>query len=99
MSPTNKYLALLPGGSFQVIEEEERSWIGSGWIEETVTGVEERQGAGLGGQSTEEEESTQTEFWRCTEVSLPSLLDLQRVRGNDPKLGKGSSESSGQNNF
>lgn len=64
-----------------------------------MTGVEERQGAGLGGQSTEEEESTQTEFWRCTEVSLPSLLDLQHVRGNDPKLGKGSSESSGQNNF
>ena len=30
MSPTNKFLALLPGGSFQVREEEERSRAGPG---------------------------------------------------------------------
>ena len=99
MSPTNKFLALLPGGRLQVTEEDERSRAGPGWIEETVTGVEERQGAEFGGQSTKEGASTQTEFWRCTEVSLASVLDLQHVRGNDPKLGKGSPESSGQNNF
>lgn len=30
MSPTNKFLALLPGGSFQVTEKEERSRAGAG---------------------------------------------------------------------
>ena len=55
-----------------------------------MTGVEEGQGAELAGQGTTEEESTQTEaeFWRSPEVSLASVLDLQRVRGNDPKRGK-----------
>lgn len=61
-----------------------------------MTGVEERQGAEFGGQSTKEGASTQTEFWRCTEASLASVLDLQPVRGNDPKLGKGSLRKQGK---